>query len=179
MVSQFPRLETERLVLREATLADAEAVFVVLSDEEVCRYTDVSTHTSLAQSIQVIENRAARFAGGRGIRWGIALKEDDILIGSCGYIWNLQQFRAEIGCELGRSHWGRGIMTEALTAALAFGFGTAGLHRIEAQVMPANVASVRLLTGLGFREEGLLRQRGYCKGEFHDVLMFSLLKTDL
>jgi [ribosomal protein S5]-alanine N-acetyltransferase len=174
---EFPVLETNRLLLRAATLADVEAVFAVLSDEEVCRYTNVTTHQSLEQSLQVIEGRAERFANDQQTRWGIALKETDLLVGSCGFNWPQPEV-AEVGCELARAYWRHGIMSEALAAILTYGFDTLRLQRIEAQVMLDNTASKRLLTGLGFREEGLAPKRGFWKGEYHDLLRFVLSPSD-
>lgn len=175
---EFPVLETERLILRLATDPDAEAVFAVLADEDVCRYTDVTPHQSLEQTLQVIRNRAARFANGKGIRWGIALKETQRIVGSCGYMWMPEIQGAEVGYELARDYWRRGIMTEALSAILTYAFDQQKLQRIEAEVMPENPASARLLTGLGFRNEGPAPERRFWKGEYHDLILFSLRTED-
>ncbi len=172
---EFPVLETPRLILRAATSDDAEAVFAIFADEEVTRYHDLSTFTSLEEALGVIERRARRFANGQGIRWGIVRKGDNTLIGSCGFgAWDKQAHRAEIGYELARNCWGQGIMTEALQAILPFGFERMGLHEVVAEVMLQNTASMRVLTKLGFRDEGILPQRGYWKGEHHDLKRFVL-----
>ena len=62
-----------------------------------------------------------------------------------------------LGYDLARPHWNRGIMTEALTAVLPFGFEKMALNRIEALVITGNEASYRLLARLGFQQEGTLR----------------------
>jgi ribosomal-protein-alanine N-acetyltransferase len=69
-------------------------------------------------------------------------------------------------------------MTEALTAVLNFGFKRLDLNRIEALVKPDNDASLGLLRKLGFREEGLLRQYGYWHGRYHDLAIYSILKSE-
>ena len=84
----------------------------------------------------------------------------------------------EIGYELAKAHWRQGIMTEALFAVIEFGFQAIALNRIEAMVMLENTASFKLLQKLGFLEEGILREYGYWKGQFHDLRIFSLLKKD-
>jgi RimJ/RimL family protein N-acetyltransferase len=48
--------------------------------------------------------------------------------------------------------------------------------RIEAEVMPENFASIRLLRKLGFEEEGVLHERSFWQGAFHDLVVFALLK---
>jgi [ribosomal protein S5]-alanine N-acetyltransferase len=52
------------------------------------------------------------------------------------------------------------------------------LNRVEAQVHPNNLPSLKLLKGFHFIEEGRLRQGGYWAGQYHDMLQYSLLKTD-
>lgn len=51
-------------------------------------------------------------------------------------------------------------------------------NRISATVMLDNIASMKLLDKLGFEEEGVLREYGFWKGEFHDLKMFALLKKE-
>lgn len=59
-------------------------------------------------------------------------------------------------------------MTEAVRAMIQFGFEHMCLNRIEAEVMPENIASIRLLLKLGFVEEGVLHERSFWRGAFHD-----------
>ncbi|WP_445633707.1 GNAT family N-acetyltransferase [Nostoc sp. DSM 114161] len=163
--------------MRETKLADVPAVFLIFSNDEVTKYHDLETLTSLEQIQFIIERRAERFKNKQGIRWGIAKKEDNVIIGSCGYsIKNC--FQAEIGYELARKYWKKGIMTEALRAIIHWGFHKLDLNRIEAFVIPENTASIKLLGNLQFVEEGLLREYAFWKGQFHDLRIFSLLKRD-
>jgi len=106
-LSSFPELETERLFLRETTLQDAEAIFTIFSDPGVTQFHDLDTFTSIEEAMSttgyayaLIERRAKRFELGDGIRWGIAHKQDNVLIGSCGFTWNPQEDSAEVGYEL-------------------------------------------------------------------------------
>lgn len=175
----FPELDTERLRLRQSRPADAEAIFAILSQEDVTRYYNLSPLTTVDQARAIIERRAAAFARRERIRWAIARREDDYVIGSCGFVhWNWESSRAEIGYELAPEWQGQGLMREALSAMLAFGFGKMQLNRIEAFVVPENELSLRLLRRLGFQEEGLLREYGFWKGQFHDQILLSLLKKD-
>lgn len=175
--NRFPQLETENLILRETKLSDASTVLQIFADEAVTKYHDLEPLTSIEQAKFLVERRGARFKNRQGIRWGIALKTDDKIIGSCGYGIR-DEFIAEIGYELAKAHWGRGIMTEALDSIIDWGFRSLELNRIEALVMVNNIASIQLLKKLGFFEEGLLREYGYWKGQFHDLKIFSLLKRD-
>lgn len=59
---------------------------------------------------------------------------------------------------------GRGYMTEGLRLVMAYAFGDLGLHRLEADIQPANVASVRLVKRPGFEREGYSPRFQYLDG---------------
>jgi len=177
-IEAFPRLETKRLVLREVRLTDTEALFEVFSDEAVMQYYDRLPLTRLEEAQQIIERHQSRFEHGEGIRWGITIKGEHRVVGSCGFSWQLHHRYAEIGYELARAYWNQGIITEALRAILQFGFETRNLHRVEAEVLLGNVASMRVLHKLSFQEEGVLRERIFVNNHFYDVKLFSLLKSE-
>ena len=166
-------------MLRETRASDAEAIFRIFSDPAVTRYHNQETFARREEALEVVRCRAELFRNGWGIRWGIARKEDDLLIGACGFNnWTGAWSHAEIGYELGSPWWRQGIMTEALSAILCYGFEQLHLNRVHALVMPENTASIRLLETLGFTAEGTLRQFGRWKGRFHDLTMLSLLKSE-
>lgn len=83
--SQFPRLETERLELRQLHLSDAASLYAVLADEEVTRYYDDETFTDISQVSGQIESWDIGYAARRSIRWSIVLKANSRVIGTCGY----------------------------------------------------------------------------------------------
>lgn len=173
----FPELETEHLLLREITAEDADDVYALFADPEVTRYYDLATLMQPEEAIQLIDFFAESFDEERSIRWGIVRKEDDRLVGTCGFV-ALWEHRGEIGYDLAPSLWGQGIMAEALEAVLEFGFDELALSRIEAFTMVENAASAALLRKLGFREEGILRDYDHFKGAFHDMRLCAMLRRD-
>ncbi len=176
----FPQLETERLILRELRPGDAGSLFTVLGDKEVTRFYDDEVFTDVSQAGTQIEAWSTGFEARRCIRWGIAQRENEKVIGTCGYYGFHNWYeRAGIGYELARSFWRQGIMTEALGAIIDFGFKRVELNRIEAVVMPENEGSLKLLAGLGFQHEGILREyeKWGDKGCV-DLIMFSLLRRE-
>jgi [ribosomal protein S5]-alanine N-acetyltransferase len=176
---RFPELSSSRLLLKQPTRADADAVLRVFSNPEVVRYYNVDLMLSRDEAVSVIESRRRRYETGYGIRWGIYLRESGVYVGSCGYEVLHRAWRyAEIGYELGREHWGNGYMTEALRAMIRYGIAHLDLHRIEAQVEPENAASKAVLLTLGFKEEGIARERGYWRRAYHDLAQFGLLATE-
>ncbi len=176
----FPHLETERLFLRQLTLDDAETLLTLFSDDAVTRYMDVPSLTHSIQVRQLLRFLSERITALVSIRWGIVYKEHNALVGTCGYNeWvNEHGYRGEIGYDLMRVYWGRGIMSEALRAMLEYGFAHMELNRVQALVTPGNERSMKLLRMLGFQHEGLLRDYGYWKGQFWDQHAWSLLKRE-
>jgi ribosomal-protein-alanine N-acetyltransferase len=175
----FPRLATERLVLREMTLDDTDAVFALYSDDAVMQYLDIGTLTTPQQAADIVQFYMDRFRKQIAIRWAISLHGAPQLIGTCGFHpFDQEHNRVEIGYDLLPAYWERGFMTEALQAMLHYGFTTLELHRVEAVTAPDNAASRRLLAKLGFREEGILRQRSLFRGRYVDDVYFGLLHAD-
>lgn len=178
----MPEFETDRLVVRKFTAkADLPRLFDLFADPEVARYTDTGPFVSMDEAREVMEWIDEIFTNRQGMRWALALKEEPkALIGTAGYNqWHQWNNSAEIGYDLGRGHWGQGLMGEALAPIIDFGFDRMALNRIEADVTVGNEGSVRVLEKLGFHREGVLRQRGFWKDAYHDVQMYSLLRSDI
>lgn len=179
MFTQFPRLETTRLLLRQIQPEDAEALFATFSDEEVMEFYGHVSHKSLDDSRELIRQQQTWYAQREGIRWGITLKGEDRVIGSCGfYLFDEDSQRAETGYELNRSFWRQGIITEAMSAILHYAFTELLLHRVEAVVDANNERSKGVLRKLGFTHEGTLRERFFFGERFRDDHYFGLLKDE-
>ncbi|HEY5783332.1 MAG TPA: GNAT family protein, partial [Microlunatus sp.] len=108
--------------------------------------------------------------------WALTLKSSGRVVGLFGYHhWDRSHRRADIGYDLARELWGRGLATEALAAAIRFGFSEMQLNRIEAETIADNASSTRLLGRLGFTLEGTRRRYWNDDGSFHGGAMYSLL----
>jgi RimJ/RimL family protein N-acetyltransferase len=172
-------IRTERLLLREISAADVDDFFRIYSDPEVMRYWSTPPLTDLSAASRLIMETAERFKQRELLKWAIALRETNQLIG-CATIFrpDFTHRRAELGYLLARQHWRQGFMLEALRALLTYAFAELQLHRLEADVDPRNVASIRTLERLGFQREGYLRERWQVNGELQDALFFGLLAPD-
>ena len=176
--THFPTLTTARLQLRRMEPRDTEALYAIYADEETMRYYG-EPYQSREELDLALTLRQEDYAARRAIRWGIALKDSDILIGSCGFHhFDEGHFRAETGYILNRAYWGQGIMAEALTAIISYGFDEMGLRRIEAIIDIANERSKGVLLKLGFQYEGNLRQRYRIGDRFEDEHYFGLLRDE-
>ena len=177
--SAIPELATERLRLRAPSLGDAAALLAVLGDPAVTRYHNVPTLATLADARALLERLEQRYAARETIRWAIELAQPREMIGTVGLLrFDFEHRRAEVGYEIARRWWGRGLAPEAAGAVVRYGFTVLGLHRIEAGVLPGNRASVRVLEKLGFLEEGTRRDYLYTKGRFESFRWFSRLASD-
>lgn len=179
---EFPQIQTHRLVLRQINTVDRAAIFRIYSDPEVIRYNAIEQLDHISDAENLIENFQEQYRLRSAIWWGVTLKEKGTVIGTCGfYNWSRQGLyahSANIGYGMARVYWRHGYTTEALQALIAFGFETMHLNRIQADVMTDNLPSNRLLEKLGFCTEGVMRERGFWKGAFHDLQHFALLRRE-
>ncbi|MDQ0879425.1 GNAT family N-acetyltransferase [Peribacillus sp. V2I11] len=180
MEKVFPLIETPRLILREVTIEDAGDMFKYLSDTDVVKPMGLDPCQTVNDVGDEIKWYESIFQEGSGIRWGITLKDSRRVIGSCGFLNMVtKHHRAEIGYELSKGHWGKGIASEALEAVVMYGYRHFHLERIQALIEPDNHPSQKLVEKQGFRREGLLRHYEYTCGKFDDLYMYSLIKEDL
>jgi ribosomal-protein-alanine N-acetyltransferase len=174
---QLLTIDTKRLQLRRLSLADAAAIFDYAQDPAVSQYTCWTPHRSIDDSAVFLNSVAEQYEHDRLIHWGIVLRGEDKLIGTCGFVhWHPAHARAEIGYALARPYWRKGYMTEAVRAAIAFGFHVMMLNRIEALCMPENLASSRVLEKVGMQFEGVLREYAFVKGIYLDLKLYAILK---
>ncbi len=175
----LPPLETERLLLRKFTEDDVAAVFEYGRDPEVARFVTWSPHATPDDSRAFVGAAMADYAAGRIGPWGVVVKDEGRLIGSAGFVnWQPEHGRAEVGYAIGRAHWGKGLVTEALREIARFAFAVMQLNRLVALCEPENVASARVMEKVGMRYEGTLRQYTFIKGAFRDLEVRALLRAE-
>jgi ribosomal-protein-alanine N-acetyltransferase len=130
----------------------------------------VPTFTTLVEAQAALKRLEQRYAARDAIRWAIELVEHGEMIGTVGLLrFDFEHRHAEIGYEIARRWWGRGLTPEA-SLRPSSGMGS--------PLLPGNDASVRVLQKLGFLEEGTRRDYLYSKARFHRFRWFALLETD-
>jgi len=179
----FPVLETNRLRLEKLSKDDSNSLFELFSDNAVVKYYDLEAFTEQSQASNLIEFFNSRFKENSGIRWAIRLKETNEFIGTCGFnSWSPKMKNATIGYDLLPKYWSNGFTTEAVhrivKAAFLGELSCGKLNRIQGDTVPGNSASESLLLKVGFKEEGLRRQSGYWKNQFHDLKCFGLIRSE-
>ena len=178
----FPALTSERLILTKITSSDCASLCDLFSNPDVVKFYDLEPFTDTSQAEKLIALFESRYNSTSGIRWAIRTKTGE-LIGTCGFnSWSEKMRNATIGYDLKPDYWNKGISTEALFEILRVAFvgklPCGPLHRIQADTIPGNVASEKVLKKLGFKEEGIRRESAYVKGQYHDMKCFGILRPE-
>ncbi len=175
-----PMLETERLVLRPFTLADASMLQELAGAREIADTMIAIPHpydTTYAETW--ISSHADAFTNRTAVHFAITLQGVGQCMGSVElHDVDAEHAQAELSFWMGKAWWGQGYMTEAAQVVLDYGFHQLELHRIYAYHMQRNPASGRVLHKLGMAQEGVLRQRVRKWGVFEDVVLCAVLRQD-
>jgi len=169
-------IETERLILRQIVDSDADDIFAYSRGQNTGRDAGWKPHETLEETRAIMQEI---YLGQESV-FGIVLKETGCMIGSVGLIDDPLRENDSVrmlGYALGEAFWGKGFMTEAAAAVVAYGFEEMQLDLISATCYPENVRSRRVLEKLGFRYEGTLAraERRY-DGQVMDKECFSVTK---
>ncbi len=172
-------IQTERLLLRRFTPADAEAMFQNwANDPMVTRYVTWPPHGSLAVTQELLASWCQAYERDDNYNW--AIEYEGKLVGSISVVrLNAKVEWADLGYCLSRSCWSKGIMTEAVLALVDYLFCEVGVNRIGIDLAAQNLASGRVAQKCGFTYEGTAR--AYIKvstGDILDVKHYSLLREE-
>lgn len=150
----FPVLNTERLRLRQLSVNDDKEIFALRSDTQVNKYLGRQACTTMEDARNFIQKIAETVRQNEGIYWAITLSGNDRLIGTiCLFSFSPENEHAEIGYELMPAFQGQGIMQEALSKVINYGFQVIALKTIEAYTHPENTNSINLLEKALFRKQ--------------------------
>jgi [ribosomal protein S5]-alanine N-acetyltransferase len=180
-------LHTERLVLRtiDDTFAARCLDYVVRNREFFSAWNPLVDETFYTLEFQAQKLRIERelLAQDRAVRLWLFKKEDrahEQIIGdlACSNIVRGAFQSCHLGYKIDGAAINSGYMTEALARAIRFAFADMRLHRIEANIMPRNVRSIRVVEKLGFINEGMSRKYLKIAGVWEDHIHYVLLNTD-
>lgn len=174
-------IRSARLLLRPLTEADVDDLVEYRSIPEVCRYVPFAPQSAedVIARINGVWRPQALDQEGDAITLGAELLESGKLIGDVMVRWLSAEHRCgEIGYVFSPAYSGRGYAAEAAHASLHFAFDDFGLHRVIARLDARNSASARLATRLGMRQEALLRENEWFKGEWTDEIDFAMLAQE-
>ncbi|MFB9330841.1 GNAT family N-acetyltransferase [Paenibacillus aurantiacus] len=178
---QFPVLESDDVSLRKIELLHLEDVFAIYNNERVFEYCGIIPKHNVETVKTMIGHFERDFIKKARVKWGIFTKEEpDKMVGIIEAMdFNQKVSMVTIGYYLAESAWGKGIATKAVHLLIQYLFETVDTNRIQAEVMPQNHESKKVLLKNGFIQEGTLRQAAIWSGKgIVDLEIYGFLKED-
>lgn len=169
-----PSLATPRLLLRPVEKYDQQKVFEGFSHPEVTKYFDITYATFEATDAQMEWYKNNR-ENGLGYAWVVSNEQHGFMGVFSIYRIDQTHKKCELGYWLLPEYWGNGYALESIKAILHFVDTSLKLHRIAAEIEPENTDSTKLLAGLGFEREALLRDFEYKNGKYNNLEIWALL----
>lgn len=179
-MTDFPGLETDRLILRAFVRADGPAVERLAGAWPVADTTLTIPHPYPEGAGALwIDTHAPAWNTRKHLTLAVCLVEaPQELVGAIGLSLEEEHANAELGYWIDSAMWGRGYATEAARAIVSFGFASLGLHRIQARHFLRNAASGRVMQKIGMRLEGVHRGAYRRWGRFEDVAVYAILAPE-
>ena len=165
-------LTTERLVLRRMQSADAPAIHALAGNREVALNTLSIPHPYPEGAAEEWIERHGNDA------FAITLRDSGEFLGCIGIGVVANDQRGELGYWIGVPYWGKGYASEAANALIGYAFESLALNKVYASHFARNPASGRVMLKLGMTYEGTLRQHHNKWGEYVDVAMYSILRSE-
>ncbi|MDO4188901.1 MAG: GNAT family N-acetyltransferase [Lachnospiraceae bacterium] len=144
-------LETDRCIIREITVEDADRLYEIYSDKDVTRYIEnlyENREDEINHIIKYITHQYRFYEYGM---WIVVSKETGSVIGRAGIFDRDNQDTTELGFMFEKASWGKGIAKEVLMAIIGYAKEEHGIERLYAHVVSENVNSKKLLEKLGFK----------------------------
>lgn len=178
---QFPILKSDDFVLKKIEDHHFDDVYEIYSNDNVFEYCGIIPKHNRDTVKNMIGHFERDYTKRSRVKWGVfASTDSDRLIGIIELLdFNLKVNMVSIGYFLAEVQWGRGIAPEAVRMLVEFLFADVNVNRIQAEVMPANDNSKKVLLKNGFIKEGTLRQATLWSGKgVVDLEIYSILKED-
>lgn len=177
-------IETDRLLLRRFTKADAQAVYTnYASDDLAIKYLTWPSHQDVSVTEAILDTWVEGYGDLSQYKWAITLKEQpgealgDI---TASIPHDLEKIDAcEIGYVLSPKYWGQGYMSEAMKAVTEYLLKEAGFNRVIARHDVANPASGKVMQKAGLQFEGIHRQASLNNTGIIDTAQYAILKEDI
>lgn len=151
----FPAIFTSRYILRRLQESDADAVYILRTDENVNHYLGREKARSIHDVFAFIHKINEGIAKNESILWVICKPDDATLMGTiCLWNFDREKSKAEIGYELLPAFQRKGVLREVMPAVISFAFERIEIHEIEACVHQFNSTSIKLLDKNGFTPIG-------------------------
>ncbi|HZE98613.1 MAG TPA: GNAT family protein [Planctomycetota bacterium] len=167
----------ERVILRPLEVEEVPLFQAWLNDPGNLQYLQRVRPLNAAEERRWLETLHERT---EEHSFGVALREGERLIGTCGLRGSgLPNRSADLGILIGEpAAQGKGYGSEAIRLLLGYGFETLGLHRVELHVYANNARGIRCYEGCGFRREGVRRESRWWGGRWWDTYEYAILENE-
>lgn len=174
------RIETPRLILREFSMNDAEAVFHNWeSDDKVTEFLRWPTAQSISETESVLQEWVNNYADQSFYQWAIVPKEFGEPIGTISVVgMDEKTEKVHIGYCIGSKWWKQGYTSEAFLAIIPFFFQEVKVNRIESQHDPNNPNSGKVMKKCGLKYEGTMKKADWNNKGIVDACMYGLVAED-
>ncbi|EHI70449.1 GNAT family N-acetyltransferase [Streptococcus ictaluri] len=176
----LPDVETDRLYLRQRTLDDVTDMFCYASLSEVCYPAGFPPVKAVEEERDYFENNYLKNLQEKELPsgYGITIKGEDKIIGSCDFNHRHEDDVFEIGYLLHPDYWGKSYIPEAVSALIEVAFTLLDLHKVEIRCFSYNKQSQRVAEKLGFTLEACIRDRKDAQNNCCHELAYGLLKSE-
>jgi len=175
-------LRGEKVLLRPLKRSDITNFLKWFNDPEVTQYLSFYLPMTEMAEEKWMEDSVSRTQAGTGVYFVIEAIEGDSTkpIGSIGLAgMNPKDHGASFGITIGeKDYWSKGYGTEATRLIFEYGFQQLNLHRIASSAFAFNERSIRLHKKVGFKEEDRQREARFKNSQFHDLVMFGILREE-
>jgi aminoglycoside 6'-N-acetyltransferase len=177
----FTPLDTSRLLIRRFVADDLAGLVRYRADPDVARYQDWDLDWSLLDAEKYLETSDEPGFGTQG-EWTQLAVVDRLSGRLCGDIGvhfiEAQPSTVRVGVTMSPGRQGLGLATEAIRSVVSWLFSEFHLHRVFAHVDARNPPARAVLAGLGFREEAVLREADWFKGEWTTLCIYAVLTEE-
>jgi ribosomal-protein-alanine N-acetyltransferase len=174
----IPMLRGHGVTLRELLPQDAQALFSLLTTDEVKRFISVPP-SAVGGFERFITWSIGERAAGRSVVFGIVPDGFDMAVGLIQVRALEPSFgTAEWGFAMGSAFWGSGLFQTSAELVVDFAFQAMGVHRLEARAAKANGRGNGILRKLGAVPEGTLRKSFLCDGTYVDQTLWSIVDDE-
>jgi len=174
-------ITSPRCILKQITKDDAAAILEIYSDTHAMKYMQSNAISSLDEAKDLITKWKKQYDNEDGFRWGVFLRDNPHrLIGTIAlHYWDKKSNVIELGADLVRSEWRKGLAYEFTEPVVNFAFTELKINRLELRCDPRNIASVKIAEKFAFTFEGTLREYVFVKSKgYLDESVYSLLRKE-
>jgi ribosomal-protein-alanine N-acetyltransferase len=180
LFSTITLLKDNVVSLHSIEAKDGEQLHKIYSNKEIFKYCGIINKENKDTVIKMIPHFKRDFIKQRNIKWGIFIQENDLLIGIIEIMnIDVKINGLKIGYFVHQNYWNNGYTKRAVKLLLRYLYNEIEVNRIEADVMPGNEYSKKVLMSTGFIKEGTIRQGSLWPGKgIVDLEKYSILKQE-